>query len=71
MTPNGEPTQPYIETVHSAQKEFTDKDDCASYVTEIESYKFSDDVWHYDTDGFIRMGIAFANAVTLLESECN
>jgi len=71
MTPNGEPTQPYIEIVHSAQKEFTDKDDCASYVTEIESYKFSDDVWHYDTDGFIRMGIAFANAVTLLESECN
>ena len=71
MTPNGQPTQPYIETVHLAQKEFTDNDGCASYVTEIDSYKFSDDAWHYDTDGFIRMGIAFANAVKLLESECH
>ena len=71
MTPDGQPTQPYIETVHFAQKEFTDSDECATYVTEIDSYQFSDDAWHYDTDGFIRMGIAFANAVKLLESECN
>ena len=71
MTPNNQPTQPYIETVHLAQKEFTDSDGCASYVTEIDSYKFSDDAWHYDTDGFIRMGIAFANDVVLLESECH
>ena len=70
MTPDGKPTQPFIEIVQSAQKEFTDSDECASYVTEIESYEFSNDAWHYDTDGFIRMGIAFAKAVKKLESEC-
>tara|TARA_A100001035_G_scaffold181653_1_gene144455 strand:- start:109 stop:912 length:804 start_codon:yes stop_codon:yes gene_type:complete len=70
MTSNGGPTQPFIKIVHSAQKNFTEEDDCASYVTEIESYNFSDDAWHYDTDGFIKMGIAFANAVEQLEDNC-
>ena len=70
MTPNGKPTQPFIESVHIAQKKFTEEDDCASYVTEIESYNFSDDAWHYDTDGFIKMGIAFAKAVKQLEGNC-
>lgn len=68
MTPNKEATQPFIDIVHSAQKEFTDSDECASYVTEIDSYKFSSDAWHYDTDGFIRMGVAFANAI--LNGKC-
>ena len=70
MTSNGGPTQPFIKIVHSAQKKFTEEDDCASYVTEIESYNFSDDAWHYNTDGFIKMGIAFAKAVKKLESHC-
>jgi len=70
MTPDGKPTQPFIETVHLAQKKFTEEDDCASYVTEIESYNFSDDAWHYDTDGFIKMGIAFAKSMKQLESNC-
>ena len=70
MTSNGGPTQPFIKIVHSAQKKFTEEDDCASYVTEIESYQFSNDAWHYDTDGFIKMGIAFAKAVKQLESNC-
>ena len=70
MTPDGKPTQPFIESVHLAQKKFTEEDDCASYVTEIESYNFSDDAWHYDTDGFIKMGIAFAKAVKQLEGNC-
>ena len=52
------------------RKKFTNEDDCASYVTEIESYQFSNDAWHYDTDGFIKMGIAFAKAVKQLESNC-
>ena len=69
MTPNSEPTQPFIETVHSAQKKYTGEDDCATYVIDIESYNFSDP-WHYDTEGFISMGIAFANAVEQLEKEC-
>jgi len=70
MTSNGGPTQPFIKIVHSAQKNFTEEDDCASYVTEIESYQFSNDAWHYDTDGFIKMGIAFAKAVKQLENNC-
>ena len=70
MTPGGMPTQPFIKNVHLAQKEFTDQDDCASYLTETESYNFSEDAWHYDTDGFIKMGTAFAKAVKQLESNC-
>ena len=70
MTPDGKPTQPFIESVHLAQKKFTEEDDCASYVTEIESYNFYEDAWHYDTDGFIKMGIAFAKALKQLESNC-
>ena len=70
MTPNGGPTQPFIKNVHLAQKKFTEQDSCASYVTEIESYQFSNDAWHYDTDGFIKMGIAFAKAVKQLEGIC-
>ena len=56
--------------LYLAQKKFTEEDNCASYVTEIESYQFSNDAWHYDTDGFIKMGIAFAKAVKKLESNC-
>ena len=70
MTPDGGPTQPYIATVHAAQKDFTDNDPCATLVTETETYMFSSDVWHYDSDGYIRMGKAFAKAVTMLESTC-
>ena len=70
MTPNGGPTQPFIKNVHLAQKKFTEQDGCASYVTEIESYQFSDDAWQYNTDGFIKMGIAFAKAVKQLEGNC-
>ena len=70
MTSNGGPTQPFIKIVHLAQKKFTEEDGCASYVTEIGSYNFSDDAWHYDSDGFIKMGIAFANAVKQLEGNC-
>jgi hypothetical protein len=33
MTSNGGPTQPFIKIVKSAQKKFTEEDDCASYVT--------------------------------------
>ena len=37
MTSNRGPTQPFIKIVHFAQKRFTEEDNCASYVTEIES----------------------------------
>lgn len=60
----------YLETVQNAQAEFTDADDCATLVTATEELSFLDDAWHYDTDGFIRLGAAFANAVLELEKTC-
>ena len=70
MTEDKGPTQPYISTIHVAQKEFVDKDPCAFYVTETEAYKFSSDAWHYDSDGYIKMGIAFAKAFNSLSAIC-
>ena len=70
MYPDGAPTQPYIGTVHLAQDSFTKNDPCAAYVKDTESYKFSSDAWHYDTDGFIKMGQAFAKAAIELELNC-
>ena len=70
MSPNGAPTPPYIEAVHFAQATFTGNDPCAVYVEEIESYKFSSDAWHYDSEGFIKMGEAFALAYLNLEDSC-
>ena len=42
---------------------FTKNDPCAAYVKDTESYKFSSDAWHYDTDGFIKMGTAFVKPI--------
>jgi len=70
MTQDGRPTQPFIDIVHLAQREFSDMDPCSYYLTDTESYIFSPDAWHYDTDGFIRMGIDFANSVIHLENKC-
>jgi len=71
MTKDKGPTQPYISTVHAAQKEFVKKDPCAFYVTETETYNFSSDAWHYDSDGYIKMGIAFAKAFNALSDVCD
>ncbi|MFS2317609.1 sialate O-acetylesterase [Maricaulis sp. D1M11] len=60
----------YIETVLAAQESWVEGDDCAAYVRDIETYAHSDDAWHYLSEGYWRMGIAFADAVTQLETEC-
>ena len=70
MYDDGAPTQPYISTVHLAQETFTKTDPCAGYVKDIESYNFLPDAWHYDTDGFIKMGQAFARVALELELHC-
>lgn len=70
MTKDKGPTQPYIATVHAAQNTFVEEDPCAFYVTETDSYTFSSDAWHYDSDGYIQMGVAFAKAIALLEQSC-
>ena len=60
----------YIGTVQEAQASFVDADSCAAYVTVTEDLGYLDDAWHYDTDGFIRLGTAFADAMSQLESSC-
>ncbi len=60
----------YIETVQQAQQNFVNDDACAAYVTVTDEIKHSDDAWHYDSDGYIRMGMAFAEAVKGLEETC-
>jgi len=60
----------YIVTVQRAQKEFTEADACASYVTVTDDMPHSDDHWHYKTDGFMQLGAAFAEAIIELEASC-
>lgn len=60
----------YIGTVQEAQQAFVDDDECAAYVTVTEELGYLNDGWHYDSDGFIRMGTAFAEAMIKLEEEC-
>lgn len=60
----------YITTVQQAQQDYVDSDACAAYVTVTDDLAYLDDGWHYDTDGFIRMGTAFAEAMIALEKGC-
>lgn len=60
----------YIETVQQAQQNFVRDDECAAFVTVTDSLGYLDDGWHYNTEGFIRMGTAFADAMMALENKC-
>ena len=60
----------YIETVQQAQQDFVNDDVCAAYVTATEDLDYLDDGWHYNTDGFVRLGTAFAEAMNELEQRC-
>lgn len=60
----------YIETVQRAQQDFVSSDDCAAYVTVTDELSYLDDGWHYDTQGFVRLGAAFADAMIALERRC-
>jgi len=60
----------YIGTVQDAQRDFVDSDECATYVTVTDDLSYLDDGWHYDTDGFVRLGVAFAEAMSTLEQTC-
>ncbi len=61
----------YIETVQQAQQDFVASDECAAYVTVTEDLAYLDDGWHYNTDGFVRLGTAFAEAMIGLQSRCS
>lgn len=60
----------YIATVQSAQQAFVANDECAAYVTVTDELSYLDDGWHYDTQGFVRLGAAFAEAMIDLEETC-
>ena len=60
----------YIGTVQKAQQDFVSSDTCARYVTVTDDLTYLDDGWHYDSQGFVRLGVAFANAMYDLEESC-
>ena len=61
----------YIETVQRAQRDFVASDPCSAYVTVTDKLDYLDDGWHYDSDGFVRMGKAFAESMGDLEARCS
>ena len=60
----------YIDIVQQAQASFAATDHCAELVSETDNLSYRDDQYHYDTEGFIRLGEAFAEAVLRLEGKC-
>ncbi|MEO0971863.1 MAG: sialate O-acetylesterase, partial [Pseudomonadota bacterium] len=60
----------YIATVQRAQLDFVEHDDCAAYVTVTDDLSYLEDGWHYDTEGFVRLGTSFAEAMMALERRC-
>ncbi len=60
----------HIALVQAAQARFVASETCAAYVTEIDEYEHSEDAWHYKSDGYLRMGRAFAKAMSDLSQQC-
>ncbi|UCD48555.1 MAG: hypothetical protein JSW27_13590 [Phycisphaerales bacterium] len=58
----------YGRTVRRAQADFCAKDACAALVTSTDKYGYSDK-WHYDTAGYIDLGIQFAEALHALQEK--
>ena len=52
--------------VRKAQADFCNSDTAAKLVTSTDSYGYSDP-WHYDSKGYIDLGIQFANALKELD----
>ncbi len=60
----------YIDTVQRAQASFAEANRCAELVSVTDSLNYRDDKYHYDSEGFIRLGEAFSEAVLRLEKKC-
>jgi len=58
----------YGQIVQQAQADFCGKDVNAALVNSTDKYSYSDR-WHYDTAGFIDLGIQFAEAMHKLEQK--
>lgn len=59
----------YADRVQHAQEAFAADDPCAELVRVTDHLSYVDNR-HYDTDGFIELGEAFAEAVLRLEASC-
>jgi carbohydrate esterase-like sialic acid-specific acetylesterase len=57
----------YYDIVAKAQKDFAAKDKNAAIVTETENYNYSDR-WHYDSEGFLKLGKEFAESLYLISA---
>ena len=61
----------WADEVRRAQERYTDQDECAALVTVTNDLEYpDDDAWHYNSEGYLRMGVAFAEAVAELETVC-
>lgn len=56
----------YGDYVRQAQENYVAKDGNAAIVRDTERYDYSDP-WHYQSDNYVQMGIAFAEALMSLE----
>ena len=66
-----QPMMQHIEIVQRAQAGYVEADECAAFVTVTDELSYPrDDPWHYTTDGFLRMGEAFAEAMLELQASC-
>ena len=54
---------PYGELVQFAQEKYARTDENATIVRSTSLYKYSDP-WHYDSEGYIDLGKAFADAIS-------
>lgn len=61
---------PYIKSVQKAQADFVKSDSCAAYITDTGTYGKIDYGWHYDSEGYLKMGAAFAKAMQQLKTSC-
>ena len=60
----------YSPDVQAAQQRYVEADTCAALVGVTQDFKFLPDGWHYESQDYIRLGEAFAEAVTGLERTC-
>jgi len=67
---NNGKTWRYGELVQHAQEEFVRKDRKAAIVRDTGLYTYSDP-WHYDSKGYINLGVKFAEAVYILNKKNN
>ncbi|WP_179983398.1 sialate O-acetylesterase [Alteromonas macleodii] len=65
-----EDIMPYIERVHLAQQLFVESDNCATYMSNSDTYSYGDDPWHYTSESFIQMGKDFASAYKQAVEKC-